>query len=992
VLAEYNQVTQQANQVASQPLNQYGGQIVAGTTPEEQSAYNTIDNMQGITAPYTQQASNLLGQASQTINPQTVTGSQIQSYESPYTQSVLNTTMAAENNQDAQQQAQLQGNAISSGAWGGDRSAVAQGILGGQQALANNATNAGIENAGYTTAEQEANTEQQAGLGAQEASQYLQESAGLGENQLGTSALSNGLTGASAQLNAGQLQQQQAQAELNVPYEQFLQEQAYPFQTTGWLGNIAEGIGSNEGGSSTSSTTQPSEGLFKRGGGITGKKHYDSGGAASYTYDPESGTYFNNASPGSVGVYSAGDIPSGATVNTPNGVGWSGDLPADLQPQAAATAPTAAAAPASISMPTAPTYAQFLASGAGNSGKAYTGGIVAGLNSANQADLNNIYSAKAAKGGGIIPKRDAGGVTPFTQTTNPLQNNQTSNYSQMTLQQLQQLAQRLPPGTPQGQAVQAALKQKEYMPNVGSGAMARGGIVPKHFDAGGSDDSNSGGIMPAIAQVESGNNPDAVSPAGAFSAYGIMPATAADPGYGVTPYQGPGDERRFASDYHNAMLNHFNGDENMALMAYNGGPGRLDNVANGNSSVSDLPSETQAYPDKVMAAMGDGQTSAKNDNMPPPTPPTNAPDHPANTSGYLEDMPQPHQANPWLSVAAGVLGTLAGRSRNPLVDIGQGGLIGINNYAEQQKNADQENYQQGSFHQNAQKLMDEAENTKNQFGEEKLKDANQAQYQQGELGVRQQELQQNRNEVIKDMFGNPTGTFNKTTGKFIPMDFTGNSGGAGAQGAQSNSAPKDVDGTPLTPFQMYAYKNLITKQQPKDIAAENMVLPSLIDQKSKVDDLVNQIPTASSGDMHTLKDFADRNQLPVFSDPDRAKATVLQNYDSMGNVLDNIRSTFGGTGRVLSKEFEGLQNELSVNKSASPEQKAVVVAHIQSKLNDLIQNETQRAQDIHSGKAYLPSYQSPEQQRLAKIPTQSSSAASAPSTVIRYDANGNRIQ
>ena len=255
VLAEYQKVTDQANQVAAAPLQQYQGQIVANQTAPETSAYNTINNMQGITAPYTAQANNLIGQGTQNINPNRVTSSDIQGYESPYTKDVLNSTMAAENNQDAQQQAQLQGNAISSGAWGGDRSAVAQGILGGQQALANNTTNAGILNQGYSQALQEANTQQQTGISAQEASQQLQESGGLAENQLGTSALNNGLTGASAQLAAGQAQQQQAQAELNVPYQQFLQQQAYPFQTTGWLGNIAEGIGSNSGGSGTSSTT-----------------------------------------------------------------------------------------------------------------------------------------------------------------------------------------------------------------------------------------------------------------------------------------------------------------------------------------------------------------------------------------------------------------------------------------------------------------------------------------------------------------------------------------------------------------------------------------------------------------------------------------------------------------------------------------------------------------------------------------------------------------
>lgn len=714
VLAEYQNVTGQANQVASAPLQQYQGQVVAGQTPDETSAYGAIDNTQGITAPYTQQASGLISQATQNINPQTVTAGQIQSYESPYTQQVLNSTMAAENNQDAQQQAQLQGSAIQSGAWGGDRSAVAQGILGGQQAIANNATNAGIENQGYSQALSEANTEQQAGLGAQEASQYLQESGGLAANQLGTSALANNLTGANAQLTAGQDQQQQAQAELNVPYEQFLQEQAYPFQTTGWLGNIAEGIGSNEGGSSTSSTTQPSEGLFglKRGGGIMGgirryniPKKLASGGADT----PSSTIAYNSLTPDELS--SVTHNPANETVDV-NGstYQWSPSDPTGIFSLETAATPSSSGASATpagngqFTAQTAPTYAQFAASSGAKSGTPYTGGVVAGLNSANQADLDSIYSGKY-KRGGIVPHRDAGGVTAFDTSTNPMQNNATSNYSQMSLQQLQQVAQRIPPNSIQGQAVQAALKQKQYMPNVNSG-MKRGGIVPKHFDDGG-----------AYTGVVGSN----------------------DDGDTLIDKTLPPD----------------NGMGNMLAMASN------------------------SSPDEYGKELGETQPSSGI--APPPTPPVNATDHP-NNSGYTATMPSDHEANPWLSVAAGVLGTLAGRSRNPLVDIGQGGLIGINNYTAQQKEANAQNYQEGDFKNNAQKLMDETDKTKQSFAQEKQNEADLQQYRQGELAHQQAQLEQGK------FTATPMGdVLNTRTGQIMP------SGGA------SSSAPAvGADGKPLT--------------------------------------------------------------------------------------------------------------------------------------------------------------------------------------------------
>jgi len=769
VLAEYQQVTGQANQVASAPLNQYEGQVVAGTTPTEQSAYNTINNMQGITAPYTQQASNLLGQASQTINPQTVGASQIQQYESPYTQNVLGSTMAAENNQDAQQQAQLQGNAISSGAWGGDRAGVAQGILGGQQAIANNATNAGILNQGYSQALQEANTQQQAGLGAQEASQYLQESAGLGMNQLGTSAQSNALAGASAQLNAGQLQQQQAQAELNVPYEQFLQQQAYPFQTTGWLGNIAEGIGSNTGSSTTGSSTAPSQGLFSdrrlkknidNAGILVGKRghyplhtfeykgsdqrhtgviaqevekknpdavHMDPSGyrKVDYTKLARGGIVPHRADGGSTSTYYSMGVPlsqeaadaaiaQGAILDTTN------PNAAFYQSNSTTSTPASSATPSgsgTFTAQVAPTYAQFAASPAAQSGTPYTGGIVAGLNAANQADLKAIYGKSR---GGIVAHRDSGGSTP----------DDSAIASNSILRHIQQIPQRLR----FQQAAQGSAYGTGDQQAILTGGMKRGGIVP-HFDEGGST---------------------------------------LDGDYDPTNYaMAPGS----ATGIQNAARDGYN-----SIPADDNGMGAL------------------------LQQAGTNEPASQSSIMPAPTPPVSALDHPDNmpstsAPNYETEMPKTHEANPWLSVAAGVLGTLAGRSRNPLVDIGQGGLIGLNNYAEQQNVADKQNYEEGSFHQNAQKLMQEAQMETDKFKEEKLRDANMADYQKGELGIRQQELQK----PIFDKYGNPW-QMNPQTKTYQRVDMSPASMSSPAGAGATNNNPRDAaidilqqEGVPVLP-------------------------------------------------------------------------------------------------------------------------------------------------------------------------------------------------
>ena len=256
VLAAYQTATNAAQTAASQPLQQYNGATVAGFTPDQLQAFQTVAGTQGAYQPYLNSASSNISAGTTPLwnNVQQFSPDAVQQYASPYTQNVLNTTMAAENNQDAQQQNQLVGNAISSGAWGGDRSAVAQAQLAGQQAIANNATNANIENTGYNTALGEFNTQQQNQLGANEANAYLNEQAGALNTNLAGQATNLPIQQASAQLQSGALQQQLGQEVLNVPYEQFLQQQAYPFQTSQFFTNTAEGL-SGQGG--TSSTTAP---------------------------------------------------------------------------------------------------------------------------------------------------------------------------------------------------------------------------------------------------------------------------------------------------------------------------------------------------------------------------------------------------------------------------------------------------------------------------------------------------------------------------------------------------------------------------------------------------------------------------------------------------------------------------------------------------------------------------------------------------------------
>lgn len=264
----------------------------------------------------------------QGVTPQQFSQQGIGQYMSPFMSNVVQQTMAAQAQQNAQQRRALTGEAIRAGAFGGDRAGIAQANLAYQQNLANQQTLANLLQGGYgqalgafqqqqgvNLAAEQANraalqqtgqslaglgqqafgmgtgaAQQQAALGqalaglygqqaqglqglgqqqfgqglsaAQQQAQLAQQGYGMGAGTaqalagLGQGAQAAGLAGAQAQLGAGQIQQQTEQAGKQALYNQFLQQQGYPFQVAQFLANIAMGTGALSG--STTTTTQPS--------------------------------------------------------------------------------------------------------------------------------------------------------------------------------------------------------------------------------------------------------------------------------------------------------------------------------------------------------------------------------------------------------------------------------------------------------------------------------------------------------------------------------------------------------------------------------------------------------------------------------------------------------------------------------------------------------------------------------------------------------------
>jgi hypothetical protein len=291
VLAQYQAVNSAATQTAATPFQQYGGQFVspvnaqqsagiAGTNaaaneaqPYYGAATGTLEGAQSGVNPINQSATGLAAASAGPVNAQPLTGDQINSYLSPYLGDVLGSTSALLNQNNQQQQAGQLGTAIQSGAFGGDRTGIAAANLEQQQNLSNANIYSGIANQGYLNAQGVAQQQQGVNLEAGQANRAALGSAasnlsGIGQTAygegantattlagLGVGAQSAGLQGAQAQIGAGTLQQQTQQAQDTAQYNQFLQQQSYPFQVDQFLANIAEGTGALSG--STTTTQQP---------------------------------------------------------------------------------------------------------------------------------------------------------------------------------------------------------------------------------------------------------------------------------------------------------------------------------------------------------------------------------------------------------------------------------------------------------------------------------------------------------------------------------------------------------------------------------------------------------------------------------------------------------------------------------------------------------------------------------------------------------------
>lgn len=294
----YKNVIAQANNVYNLPQQQYSGPLLAGLTPDQNSAISSVAGANGSWSPYFASANNLVGAGTQgsvwNQVPQ-YNSANLQQYMNPYTDSVVNATLNDLSRANATQQQQMTGSAITSGAWGGSGAEDAKMNLAGQQAQNTAATIGGLRSNAFSNAQNAFGQQQAAQLqaGEQAQSNALQ-GAGI-QAGLGTSNLQNILSQAQAQMAAGTTEQGLAQEELNIPYQEFQQQQAYPYQQLQYLTNAISAISGGAGGTTTASQPAPQQDVF---GNIVGL-----GLTAASLFKKKDGGRVQRASGGVAGNY-----------------------------------------------------------------------------------------------------------------------------------------------------------------------------------------------------------------------------------------------------------------------------------------------------------------------------------------------------------------------------------------------------------------------------------------------------------------------------------------------------------------------------------------------------------------------------------------------------------------------------------------------------------------------------------------------------------------
>lgn len=155
----------------------------------------------------------------------------------------------------------------------------------------------------------------------------------------------------------------------------------------------------------------------------------------------------------------------------------------------------------------------------------------------------------------------------------------------------------------------AQLSSLNSLTNISYSSQAETDSSPSEYDGLIQQAAAKYGVDPALIQAviktESGFRADAQSGAGAKGLMQLMDGTAR--GLGVTNSFDPAQNIEGGTKYLSLLLKKYNGNEQVALAAYNAGPGRVDRTGISTNeqlieNLEALPEETQRYVAKVLQA------------------------------------------------------------------------------------------------------------------------------------------------------------------------------------------------------------------------------------------------------------------------------------------------------------------------------------------------------------------------------------------------------
>jgi len=266
-----------ADTIAAQPYPQYNGPQLADFNSTQNTAFQQAANISQAGAPMMTSAQNTLNSASNQNIPGAVapyaaastmaaTPQGIQSYMSPYLNSTLSgIANLAQQNWNEFTAPSVNNSFISAGQYGSGRNAE---VMGQQANLADQALTANLAsaaNSAYSTAGTQAASQAAALQGAGNlmgtATQQqgaLQTAAGSAQGALGQQAQNMALQQASANQAVGNQQQAQTQSNLNLAYQQFMNQAMWPQTQAEFMNQIIQGLPSPGTSTSTSSNTPAS--------------------------------------------------------------------------------------------------------------------------------------------------------------------------------------------------------------------------------------------------------------------------------------------------------------------------------------------------------------------------------------------------------------------------------------------------------------------------------------------------------------------------------------------------------------------------------------------------------------------------------------------------------------------------------------------------------------------------------------------------------------